>query len=85
LPTKIRDTFEKLKIPRIEAEQLSGINNQYDSSPVYHALMKELADQHVLFCSMDEAVSKHPEIVKKYFGKLVPFTDNKYAALNSAV
>jgi Fe-S cluster assembly protein SufB len=52
---------------------------------VYHDLIEEFAKKGVLFCSMDEAITKYETIVKKYFGKLIPDSDNKYAALNSAV
>jgi len=64
---------------------LSGINNQYDSEVVFHDLQKELDEKHVIFTNIETAIQKCPEIVKEYFGKLIPASDNKYAALNTAV
>ncbi|MCQ3907805.1 MAG: hypothetical protein MJ219_03660 [Mycoplasmoidaceae bacterium] len=68
-----------------EAKFLSGVNNQYDSEVVYNKIQQELAKQHVIFCNIEKALQICPEIVKKYFGTLVPASDNKYAALNTAV
>lgn len=85
VPEKIRQTFQKLKIPENEAKYLNGVATQYDSEMVYHSLLKELEDKNVIFTDPNTAAKKYPELFKKYFGKLVPPTDNKYAALNSAV
>ena len=85
LPEEIRDTFEKLGIPEAEAKYLAGSSTQFESEVVYHNNLKELDDLGVIFCDTDTAVREYPELVKKYFGKIVPYTDNKYAALNSAV
>lgn len=85
VPQKIKNTFEKLNIPQNEAKYFAGANSQYDSETIYHKLKKELEDKHVIFTNIETAVQEHPELVKKYFGKIVPYTDNKYAALNTAV
>ena len=85
VPEEIRDTFEKLGIPEAEAKYLAGSSTQFESEVVYHNNLKELDDLGVIFCDTDTAVREYPELVKKYFGKIVPYTDNKYAALNSAV
>jgi Fe-S cluster assembly protein SufB len=69
----------------MEAKVISGVNEQFDSTPVYHDLEKELKQKGVIFCSIEEGYKNHKPIFKKYFSKLVPPTDNKYAALNSAV
>jgi len=85
VPEKIKETFKRLKVTEAEAKFLSGVNNQYDSEVVYNKIQAELAKQHVIFCNIEKALQICPEIVKKYFGKLVPPSDNKYAALNTAV
>lgn len=85
VPREVRETFEKLKIPEAERKWLSGVKGQYDSTVVYGSLIKELEEQGVIFLSMDEAVKKHPDIVKKYMGAVIGSGDNKFAALNSAV
>lgn len=85
VPSYIKNTFERLGIQEAEAKFLNGISAQYDSETVYKNLEKELSDKGVIFTNVETAVLKYPELVKKYFGKLVPFDDNKYAALNSAV
>ena len=85
IPDDIKTTFEKLKVPEHEAKYFSGVNSQYDSETIYHKLKTELDDKHVIFTNIETAIKEYPELVKKYFGKLVPFSDNKYAALNTAV
>lgn len=85
VPVEIKETFDKLGIPEAEAKYLSGSSTQFESEVVYHNNLKELDDQGVIFCDTDTAVREYPELVKEYFGKIVPYTDNKYAALNSAV
>ncbi len=85
VPTKIKDTFAKLGIPEAEAKYLSGTSTQFESEVVYHKNLKELDDLGVIFCDTDTALKKYPELFKKYFGTIVPKSDNKYAALNSAV
>lgn len=85
VPEAIRETFDKLGIPEAEAKYLAGTSTQFESEVVYHNNLKELEDLGVIFCDTDTAVRMYPEIVKEYFGKIVPYDDNKYAALNSAV
>lgn len=85
VPKDIRETYDKLGIPEAEKAYLGGVKAQYESEIVYGSLMKRLADKGIIFCGMDEALKKYPELVKEYFGKLVPPSDNKFAALNSAV
>ncbi|MEG0879430.1 MAG: Fe-S cluster assembly protein SufB [Malacoplasma sp.] len=85
VPDEIKRTFEKIGIPEAEAKFLNGVSAQYDSETVYKNLEKELSLQGVIFTNVEEAVIKYPDLVKKYLGKLVPFHDNKFAALNSSV
>jgi len=85
VPAQVKTTFERLGIPQAEREFLSGVKAQYDSEVAYSSLLEELEDQGVIFSSTDEALKKHPEIFKEYFGKIIPYADNKFAALNSAV
>ncbi len=85
VPQKIKDTFEKLGIPKAERKFLAGAGSQFDSEVVYHSLKKTLEGKGIIFESMDDGLKKHPEIVKKYFSTVIPSTDNKFAALNSAV
>ncbi len=85
LPEGIRRTFEKLGIPEAERKFLAGVGSQYDSEVVYHKLKEDLEKQGVIFADMDTGVREYPEIVKKYFGTIIPPNDNKFAALNSAV
>lgn len=85
VPEKIKKQFEELNVPENEAKYFSGVNSQYDSNTVYHQLKDELKKKKVIFTNIETAITEHPSLVKKYFGKLVPFSDNKYAALNTAV
>jgi Fe-S cluster assembly protein SufB len=85
VPKEIKDTFEKLGIPEAERNFLAGVSTQFESEVVYHNTMKELDDLGVIYVDTDTALRDHPELVKKYFGKIIPYSDNKYAALNSAV
>ncbi|MBI1919266.1 Fe-S cluster assembly protein SufB [Candidatus Microgenomates bacterium] len=85
VPQKIKDTFDKIGIPAAERKFLAGVGAQYDSEVVYHSVSKMLSKKGVIFCDTDTAVQKYPEIVKKYFGTIIPAADNKFAALNSAV
>lgn len=85
VPEEIKDTFDKIGIPEAERKFLAGVSTQFESEAVYHSTIQELEEKGVLFCDTDTAVKKYPEIVKEYFGKVVPYTDNKYAALNTAV
>ena len=85
VPEEIKDTFEKLGIPEAEAKYLSGSSTQFESEVVYHNNLKELDDLGVIFCDTDTALREYPHLMQKYFGKLISHTDNKYAALNTAV
>ena len=85
LPEQMRQTYEKLGIPEAERKYLAGVTSQYDSEVVYHKNKDDLEQQGILFTDMDSALRDYPDLVKKYFGKLVPPGDNKFAALNSAV
>jgi len=85
VPEAIKDTFDKLGIPEAEQKYLSGVSTQFESEVVYHNTLVELEKLGVIFCDTDTAVRLYPDLVKEYFGTVVPKTDNKYAALNSAV
>ena len=82
---KIKATFERLKIPEAEKSYLAGSGAQYESENVYHKLKDVWEEKGVIFLDLDEAVKRHPEIVRKYFAKCVPITDHKFAALHYAV
>jgi len=85
VPENVKNTFDKLGIPEAEKKFLAGVGAQYESEVVYHSLREDLAKQGVLFLDTDAALKEHPELFKKYFGKIIPPEDNKFAALNSAV
>jgi len=85
VPDYIRNTFDRLGIPEAERKFLAGVGAQYDSETVYHNLRQELSKQGVIFVDMDTAVREYPDLVRRYFGTVVPPGDNKFAALNSAV
>ncbi len=85
VPADVKKTFDKLGIPEAEKKFLAGVGAQYESEVVYHNLREDLAKQGVLFLDTDTALKEHPEMFKKYFGKVIPPEDNKFAALNSAV
>ncbi len=85
VPENIKKTFDRLGIPEAEKKFLAGVSAQYESEVVYHSLKKDLENQGIIFLDMDSGLREHPEIVKKYFGTIIPSTDNKFAALNSAV
>ena len=85
VPDNVKATFDKLGIPEAEKKFLAGVGAQYESEVVYHSLREDLAKQGVLFLDTDAALIEHPELFRKYFGKIIPPEDNKFAALNSAV
>lgn len=85
VPENIKNTFEKLGIPEAERKFLAGVSAQYESEVVYHSLIDELEKQGVIFLDMDSALREYPDIVKQYFGTVIPSSDNKFAALNSSV
>jgi Fe-S cluster assembly protein SufB len=84
---KLLETYEKLGIPLKERERLAGVavDAVFDSVSVGTTFQKQLAEKGIIFCSMSEAIRQHPDLVKKYIGMVVPYTDNFFAALNSAV
>lgn len=85
---KLLETYDKLGIPLEEQKMLAGVvavDVVFDSVSVHTTFKEKLAEAGVIFCSFSEAVQKHPELVKKYLGTVVPVADNYYAALNSAV
>jgi Fe-S cluster assembly protein SufB len=82
---EIKYTFDKLGVLQAEKEFLGGSGAQFESEVVYHSLQKNLAKKGIIFESTDTALKKYPKLFKEYFGKIVPPTDNKFAALNSAV
>ena len=85
LPPSVRDTYEKLGIPEAERKYLAGVTSQYDSEVVYHRNNEVLEKQGVIFCDMDTALREHPELVKQYFGTVIPANDNKFSSLNTSV
>ncbi|WP_434414729.1 Fe-S cluster assembly protein SufB [symbiont of Argiope bruennichi] len=85
VPKSIKSTFNKLGILEAEQKWLSGVSTQYESEVVYHKLLKEVEDKGVIFLDTDTALKKHPEYFKEFFGKVINFHDNKYAALNTSV
>jgi Fe-S cluster assembly protein SufB len=84
VPKEIKETFEKLGVPEAERKFFAGEEAQFDSGVIYSSVKKRLEDIGVIFTDMDTALKKYPEIVKKYFGTVVPLTDNKFASLNTA-
>lgn len=85
LPDEIKETYDRIGVPEAEKEFLAGVGAQYDSEVIYHNLKDELSKQGVIFLDMDSALREYPELVKEYFGTIIPINDNKYAALNSSV
>ena len=85
LPDEIRNTYDKLGIPEAEKKYLAGVGAQYESEVIYHNLAKDLEAKGVIFLDTDSALKQHPELFREYFGTIIPYSDNKFAALNSAV
>jgi Fe-S cluster assembly protein SufB len=85
VPDYIKNTFDKLGIPEAEQKFLSGVAAQYESEVVYHNIKKELEEKGVIFLGMDEGLRQYPDLVKEYFSTIIPYNDNKFAALNTAV
>ena len=85
VPDDIRNTFERLGIPEAEQKWLSGVTAQYESEAVYHSIREDLEKQGVIFLDMDSGLKEYPEIVKKWFCSVIPYSDNKFSALNTAV
>jgi len=85
VPEEIRNTFDRLGIPEAEQKWLSGVTAQYESEAVYHSIREDLEQQGVIFLDMDSGLREYPDLVKKWFCSVVPLTDNKFSALNTAV
>ena len=85
VPEEIRNTFDRLGIPEAEQKWLSGVTAQYESEAVYHSIREDLEKQGVIFLDMDSGLKEYPDLVKKWFCSVVPLTDNKFSALNTAV
>lgn len=85
VPEYIKKTFDRLGIPEAEQKFLGGVSAQYESEVVYHSMQEDLKKQGVVFLDMDTALKERPDLVKKYFGTIIPSTDNKFAALNTSV
>jgi Fe-S cluster assembly protein SufB len=86
VPAEMKQTYEDLGIPQAEREHLAGVVGVWRQEPVYEGLKKEFADQGILFCSMDTAITEYPELVEPYFmTKCVPPQDNKFSALHGAI
>ncbi|MEL6308147.1 MAG: Fe-S cluster assembly protein SufB [Chloroflexota bacterium] len=84
VPPEIKDTFDRLGIPEAEAKYLQGVSAQYDSESVYHNIQQDLEEKGVIFLDMDSGLREYPELVKEYFGTVIPSNDNKFSALNTA-
>lgn len=85
VPDEIKKTFERLGIPEKERAYLAGVEAQFDSEASYSNMKEELSKLGVLFLGPTEALKEHPELFRKFFGKVIPVGDNKFSALNSAV
>jgi Fe-S cluster assembly protein SufB len=85
VPDDVKKTFERLGIPESERKFLAGVEAQFDSEAAYSNMKVELEKLGVIFCGPTEGLRDHPEIFRRWFGKVIPAGDNKFAALNSAV
>ncbi len=85
VPATIKKTFDRLGIPEAEQKFLAGVGAQYESEMVYHKIQAQLEAKGVIFVSIEDGLRKHPDLFREYFGTVIPYTDNKFAALNSAV
>jgi Fe-S cluster assembly protein SufB len=85
VPEDIRKTYDRLGIPEAEKKYLAGVKAQYESEVVYGSLKEDLANKGVIFTDTDSALKDHPELFREYFATIIPSSDNKFAALNSAV
>lgn len=85
VPDDIKNTFERLGIPEQERKFLAGVEAQFDSEAAYSRMKDDLEEKGVIFVGSTEGLKDHPEIFKKWFGKVIPTSDNKFSALNSAV
>jgi Fe-S cluster assembly protein SufB len=85
VPDEIKQTFDKLGIPEAEQKYLAGVSAQYESEVVYHNLKEDLEKLGIVFKDTDTALKENEDLFKEYFGKIIPYSDNKFSALNSAV
>ena len=85
VPEDIKHTFDRLGIPDAEQKWLGGVTAQYESEAVYHSIREDLEKQGVLFYDMDSGLREHEDIVREYFCSVIPYSDNKFSALNTAV
>src|SRR6266536_3612790 len=85
IPSDIKDTFDRLGIPQAEQKYLAGVTAQYESEAVYHKVREDLEKLGVIFTDMDTALRLYPDIIKEHFGTVIPYSDNKFSALNSSV
>lgn len=85
VPEDVKRTFEKLGVPEQERAFLAGVEAQFDSESAYSNMKEYLEKDGVIFVDSTEGLKKYPEIFRKYFGKIIPTSDNKFSALNSAV
>ncbi len=85
VPEEVKKTFERLGIPEAERKYLAGVTTQYESEAVYHNMLDEVRSKGVIFLDIDSALKEYPDLFRKYFATIVPPSDNKLAALNSAV
>ncbi|MEM7014158.1 MAG: Fe-S cluster assembly protein SufB, partial [Verrucomicrobiota bacterium] len=85
VPDDVKETFERLGIPEKERKFLAGVEAQFDSEAAYSNIKEEFDKQGVIFVNSSEGLREHPEIFRRWFGKVIPTSDNKFSALNSAV
>src|SRR5574344_325518 len=85
VPKDIKNVFDALGIPEAEKKYLAGVGTQFDSEPIYHNLKDKLVDSGVIYTDFDTAIKEYPELIKKYFTKVVPINDHKYIALHYAL
>jgi len=85
VPKEIQNTFNRLGVPESEKKYLAGLGAQYESEVVYHNLKKEWEEQGVIFLDTDSGLKQYPDLFREHFGTVIPYNDNKFAALNTAV
>jgi len=85
VPENIKNTFDRLGLPEAEQKYLAGVGAQYDSEMVYHNIQENLERQGVIFLSIENGLKQYPDLFREHFASVVPYADNTFAALNSAV
>ena len=80
-----KNTYDKIGIPEAEKKFLAGVSAQYESEVVYKSIQSALTKKGVIFLDMDSGLREYPEIIKQYFGTIIPAGDNKFSALNTSV